>query len=74
MAVTSAPAALIRDAQVWRRVWAADGWRAIDARRAYAHAKAGGTIYQAALRDELMQRLGVSWQTVEPLQDPGRHR
>ena len=49
---------------VINRVWAGGGWRAIDAKRAYAHAKAGGTIYQAALRQELTLRLGVSWQPV----------
>lgn len=49
---------------VINRVWAQDGWRAIDAKRAYAHAKAGGTVYQAVLRDQLTQRLGVSWQPV----------
>ncbi|CAN5865239.1 hypothetical protein BH23ACT4_BH23ACT4_10740 [soil metagenome] len=38
-----------------------DGWRALDARRNYLHAKAGGTIYEAALRNELTRRLGVSW-------------
>lgn len=47
---------------VINRVWAQDGWRAIDAKRAYAHAKAGGSIYQAELRDHLTERLGVSWQ------------
>ncbi|HZD23284.1 MAG TPA: AAA family ATPase [Acidimicrobiia bacterium] len=31
---------------------------------AYAHLKAGGTVYQATLRAELTQRLGVSWQPV----------
>ncbi len=49
---------------VINRVWAGEGWRAIDAKRAYAHAKAGGSIYQAALREELTQRLGVAWQPV----------
>ncbi len=49
---------------VINRVWAAEGWRAIDAKRAYAHAKAGGTAYQAVLRDELTQRLGVGWMPV----------
>ncbi|MGH8875460.1 MAG: MobF family relaxase, partial [Acidimicrobiia bacterium] len=49
---------------VINRVWAGEGWRAIDAKRAYAHAKAGGSVYQAVLRDELTERLGVSWQPV----------
>ncbi|HLF43073.1 MAG TPA: MobF family relaxase [Acidimicrobiia bacterium] len=49
---------------VINRVWADEGWRAIDAKRAYAHAKAGGSVYQAVLRDVLTQRLGVSWQPV----------
>lgn len=43
------------------RVWAEGGWRALDSKRAYAHAKAGGTIYEAKLRDALTRRLGVSW-------------
>src|SRR5690606_36150977 len=41
-----------------------DGWRALDARRNYLYAKAGGTIYETVLRDELTRRLGVSWQPV----------
>ncbi|MFV1970348.1 MAG: MobF family relaxase [Acidimicrobiia bacterium] len=49
---------------VINRVWAGEGWRAIDTKRAYAHAKAGGTVYQAVLRDELTQRLGVEWMPV----------
>jgi len=49
---------------VINRVWTGDGWRAIDAKRAYAHAKAGGTAYQAMLRDELTQRLGIEWMPV----------
>ncbi|MGH2547722.1 MAG: MobF family relaxase, partial [Actinomycetota bacterium] len=49
---------------VINRVWAGEGWRAIDAKRAYAHAKAGGSVYQAVLRDELTRRLGVEWQPV----------
>jgi conjugative relaxase-like TrwC/TraI family protein len=49
---------------VINRVWADEGWRAIDAKRAYAHAKAGGSVYQTVLRDELTQRLGVAWQPV----------
>jgi len=49
---------------VINRVWTSGGWRAIDAKRAYAHAKAGGTAYQAVLRDELTNRLGVGWMPV----------
>lgn len=43
------------------RVWAEGGWRALDSQRAYGHAKAGGTIYEAKLREGLTRRLGVSW-------------
>ena len=49
---------------VINRVWAEDGWRALDAKVAYALLKAGGTVYQSTLRNELTQRLGVSWQPV----------
>lgn len=49
---------------VINRVWAEGGWRAIDAKVGYAHLKAGGTVYQASLRKELTQRLGVAWQEV----------
>ena len=49
---------------VINRVWAGDGWRALDGKLAYAHAKAGGTIYQAALRDHLTRSLGVDWKPV----------
>jgi conjugative relaxase-like TrwC/TraI family protein len=49
---------------VINRVWAGEGWRALDGKRAYAHAKAGGSVYQTVLRDELTQRLGVAWQPV----------
>ena len=34
-------------------------WRTIDGRQFYRQAKAAGTVYQAALRSELMGRLGV---------------
>ena len=34
-------------------------WRTIDGRQLYRQAKAAGTVYQAALRSELMARLGV---------------
>src|SRR3990170_4875734 len=43
---------------VINRVGTDDGWRALDARRNYSFAKAGGTVYEAALRDELTRRLG----------------
>jgi conjugative relaxase-like TrwC/TraI family protein len=46
---------------VINRVHADDGWRALDARRNYLHAKAGGTVYETVLRDQLTRRLGVSW-------------
>lgn len=36
-------------------------WTALDGRRLYAHAKTGGYLYQAKLRDELTRRLGVEW-------------
>ncbi len=49
---------------VINRVWTDGGWRAVDAKRAYAHAKAGGAVYQAVLRDQLTRSLGVSWQPV----------
>jgi len=46
---------------VINRVDTDDGWRALDGRRNYLHAKAGGTVYEAVLRDELTRSLGVSW-------------
>jgi conjugative relaxase-like TrwC/TraI family protein len=46
---------------VINRVNTDDGWRALEARRNYLHAKAGGTIYETVLREELTRRLGVSW-------------
>jgi conjugative relaxase-like TrwC/TraI family protein len=36
-------------------------WTSLDARRLYAHAKTGGYLYQAHLRAELAQRLGIEW-------------
>jgi conjugative relaxase-like TrwC/TraI family protein len=36
-------------------------WTALDGRKLYAHAKTGGYLYQAELRRELVQRLGVEW-------------
>ncbi len=43
------------------RVWAEGSWRALDSQQAYAHAKAGGTVYEGKLREGLTRRLGVSW-------------
>lgn len=40
-------------------------WTALDARHLYRHAKAAGYLYQAALREELTERLGVQWTLVE---------
>jgi conjugative relaxase-like TrwC/TraI family protein len=46
-------------------VRAADGrWRTIDATALYDHARTGGYLYQAQLRHELTERLGVSWRPV----------
>ncbi len=42
-----------------------DRWTALDARHLYRHAKTAGYLYQAALRTELTERLGVSWKPVE---------
>jgi conjugative relaxase-like TrwC/TraI family protein len=36
-------------------------WRAIDARRLYAHGKTASYLYEARLRAELSRRLGVTW-------------
>jgi conjugative relaxase-like TrwC/TraI family protein len=46
---------------VINRVHTGDGWRALDARRNYLYAKAGGAVYEAVLRDELTRRLGLAW-------------
>lgn len=37
----------------------------LDSRTMFAHAKTAGFVYQAALRSELTERLGVSWGPVE---------
>lgn len=43
----------------------ADGrWSALDARLIYAWGKTAGYLYQAALRRELVERLGVAWTDV----------
>ena len=39
-------------------------WSALDARRFYAHAKTAGYLYEARLRAELTQSLGVEWTAV----------
>jgi conjugative relaxase-like TrwC/TraI family protein len=40
------------------------GWRSIDGHEIYHHKKAAGALYQAALRAELTQRLGVVFDPV----------
>lgn len=40
-------------------------WTALDARHLYRHAKTAGYLYQAVLRAELTERLGVRWLAVE---------
>jgi conjugative relaxase-like TrwC/TraI family protein len=43
-------------------VRAADGrWRTIDATALYDHARTAGYLYQAHLRNELTERLGMAW-------------
>lgn len=37
------------------------GWRSLDARHLYLHAKTAGYLYQAQLRHELSERLAVRW-------------
>lgn len=39
-------------------------WTALDAKRLYVNAKTGGYLYQAQLRRQLAQRLGVEWTPV----------
>lgn len=36
-------------------------WSALDSRRLYRHAKTAGFVYQAVLRSELTDRLGLGW-------------
>ena len=36
-------------------------WTALDARHLYRHAKTAGYLYQAQLRREVTERLGLSW-------------
>lgn len=46
-------------------VHGADGrWSALDGCRVYAHAKTAGYLYEARLRAELTERLGVEWTPV----------
>jgi conjugative relaxase-like TrwC/TraI family protein len=40
-------------------------WTALDGRLLYRHAKTAGYLYQAALRVELTERLGLRWQAVD---------
>jgi len=37
-------------------------WSAVDSRRVFAHVRAAGSVYQASLRLELGERLGVGWE------------
>ena len=40
-------------------------WRALDSKGLHRHLKPAGMVYQAALRAELAERLGVAWTTVD---------
>jgi hypothetical protein len=40
-------------------------WSALDGRLLYRHAKTAGYLYQASLRAELSERLGLCWHAVE---------
>ena len=40
-------------------------WTALDARHLYRHAKTAGYLYQAVLRRELTERVGVKWEPVQ---------
>jgi conjugative relaxase-like TrwC/TraI family protein len=52
-------------ALVVNKVQCPDGvWRTVDGHEIYAHKKSAGTVYQAALRNELTRRLGVAWTPV----------
>lgn len=51
---------------VLNRVQGPDGrWTALDGQRLFAHAKTAGCVYQAALRTDLRERLGLAWGEVE---------
>jgi conjugative relaxase-like TrwC/TraI family protein len=39
-------------------------WSAVDSRALFRHGRTAGLLYQAALRAELVERLGVEWQPV----------
>ena len=41
-----------------------DGWGTLDARHIYLHARTAGFLYQAQLRAELVDHLGVEWTAV----------
>src|SRR5579875_4051284 len=50
---------------LFNRAEGADGrWGGIDGRRLFGWAKTAGYLYQAALRAELTERLGVAWRPV----------
>ena len=50
---------------VFNRAQGADGrWGGVDGRRLFGWAKTAGYVYQAALRAELTDRLGVEWRPV----------
>jgi len=52
-------------ALVLNKVRCSDGrWRTLDATELFHHKKSAGMIYQAALRNEMHQRLGVSFREV----------
>jgi conjugative relaxase-like TrwC/TraI family protein len=52
-------------ALVLNKVRCADGrWRTLDATELFHHKKSAGMIYQAALRNEMHQRLGVNFREV----------
>jgi len=40
-------------------------WTALDARHLYRHARTAGFLYQAELRREVVERLGLEWGTVD---------
>lgn len=52
-------------ALVVNKVRCGDGeWRTVDGAELFRHKKSAGAVYQAALRNELSMRLGVSWTEV----------
>lgn len=51
---------------VFNRAQGSDGrWGGVNGRKLFAWAKTAGYVYQAALRGELSERLGVTWRPVE---------